>query len=290
MGKLLKILKEHTPTAIGVCLILGGSISAGSILYGHYKSEAEKNKLLSKGYAGGNQSVIITAPSLDSFTSDNEFVSEEEVLEIPELNEDMQVTPIKDGTQILEIPDLDIKVPILEGTSYDTLAVAAGHFKDTGKMGQDNYCIAGHSSSSYACIFDNLHNVKMDIPVYLHDGKGNKYTYRVTDWRTVQPADTWVVNSYGDTRCTIITCDDRGKSRLVVTAIMMTDEEHELYLREQAIQKRLELTDLSYMYSELGISRYLDTMTTPKDKRYGIYGDAFGGKLSEGYVIVQRRS
>ena len=46
---------------------------------------------------------------------------------------------------VLEIPSLNIKVPVLEGTDSKTLAVAAGHFPGTGELGQGNYCIAGHN-------------------------------------------------------------------------------------------------------------------------------------------------
>ncbi|WP_317336662.1 sortase domain-bontaining protein [uncultured Ruminococcus sp.] len=50
---------------------------------------------------------------------------------------------------VIEIPDLNIKAPVLEGTGNDTLSIAAGHFTDTGEVGSGNYCIAGHSSTIY---------------------------------------------------------------------------------------------------------------------------------------------
>lgn len=288
-----KKIVNYTVPAIGVCCVIGGIISVGAALTSHYKSEAERDDLLLGASKGETVMTAPTSTTNKSASSPVEGVEGEEVtisgelLEegIAELDGDQEVAEITEGTQVLEIPDLDIRVPILEGTSYEVLKVAAGHFKGTGKMGSGNYCIAGHSVSSYACIFDNLHKVKMDIPVYLYNKKGKKFTYWVTDWKTVQPSDTWVINGYGDDRCTLITCDDKGKTRLVVTALKMTDEEHEKYLREKEMDKRLEVKDLSYEYANLGISEYINALGKPVDKRYGIYGDAFTERKSEGSVL-----
>ena len=41
-----------------------------------------------------------------------------------------------------EIPSLNIKVPVLEGTDSKSLQVSAGHFEGTGLPGHGNYCIA----------------------------------------------------------------------------------------------------------------------------------------------------
>lgn len=64
---------------------------------------------------------------------------------------------------ILEIPDLNIKVPVMDGTDKETLSVAAGHFPDTGEVGSGNYCIAGHNSTIYAEIFNDLDEIETGI-------------------------------------------------------------------------------------------------------------------------------
>ncbi len=53
---------------------------------------------------------------------------------------------------VLEIPDLSIKAPILEGTDNEVLSKAAGHFPDTGALGDGNYCLAGTVSLSSAAV------------------------------------------------------------------------------------------------------------------------------------------
>ena len=273
-------------SVLGVTLIIGGFISVANVLTDHFKSENDRDDLMTGAITASDvnaEEYVITAPVqkteiVEKVDTDGDLLEDGVVA----LDGDQKIAEIKEGSQILDIPELGIKTPILEGTSYDVLKVAVGHFKGTGKMGEGNYCLAGHSISSYACIFDNLHNVKEDIAVNLYDGKGNKYTYYVTSWEVVQPSDTWVIDGYGDNRCTLITCEDKGKTRLVVTAMLMSDEEHELYLKQKAETKRLKVLNLSTEYTDLGISAYIDTLGIPQEKRYGLWGDAYKGKESYG--------
>lgn len=119
---------------------------------------------------------------------------------------------------VLEIPTLDIKAPVLEGTDNDVLSVAAGHFPDTGAVGSGNYCLAGHNSTIYACIFNRLDEAECGTRLYLYDNDENRtcYTYEVTEMKIVEPEDTGVLADYGDHRLTLITCTDDGTQRQVV--------------------------------------------------------------------------
>ena len=124
-----------------------------------------------------------------------------------------------------EIPRLDIKVPVLEGTDQKSLQVSAGHFEGTGALGHGNYCICGHNSTIYAEIFNDLDQIKIGDEMYLIDTDENRtrYTYIVTDYRTVEPSDTWVLNDFGDDRITVISCTDDGKLRQVVVGILKNE-------------------------------------------------------------------
>lgn len=122
---------------------------------------------------------------------------------------------------ILEIPALNIKVPVLEGTDNKALAVAAGHFPHTGAVGTGNYCLAGHNSTIYAEIFNELDNIKIGEKILLINNNSDKtvYTYIVSEYRIVSPQTTEILNDYGDDRITIITCTDDGNNRQVVVGI-----------------------------------------------------------------------
>jgi sortase A len=117
-----------------------------------------------------------------------------------------------------EIPRLGIKVPVLEGTGQKALQVSAGHFEGTGALGSGNYCIAGHNSTVYAEIFNDLDQISIGDEMFLVDidPDHTRYTYVVTEYMTVEPDDTWVLGDFGDDRLTVISCTDDGKQRQVV--------------------------------------------------------------------------
>ncbi|NLT08106.1 MAG: class D sortase [Ruminococcus sp.] len=117
---------------------------------------------------------------------------------------------------VIEIADLNIKAPVLEGTDNETLSKAAGHFAGTGDFGKGNYCIAGHSSTIYKEYFNNLKDAESGMKIYLYDKDKKRYTYIVKDKFIVEPDETWVLRDFGDDRITIITCTDSGEQRQVV--------------------------------------------------------------------------
>lgn len=119
---------------------------------------------------------------------------------------------------IFEIPSLDIKVPVMEGTEQEILSVAAGHFEGTGSLGHGNYCLAGHNSTVYAEIFNDLDQIQIGDEMCLidTDEKRTKYTYIVTEYNIVDPYAVEVLSDYGDDRLTVISCTDDGQYRQVV--------------------------------------------------------------------------
>ena len=119
---------------------------------------------------------------------------------------------------ILEIPNLNIKVPVMDGTDKETLSVAAGLFEGTGSVGKGNYCIAGHNSTIYAEIFNELDQIQIGDEVYLIDNDNNrtKYIYVVSEYNIVNPQSISVLDNFGDDRLTVITCTDDGRNRQVV--------------------------------------------------------------------------
>lgn len=116
----------------------------------------------------------------------------------------------------IEISDLNIKAPVLEGTGNDILSKACGHFPGTGQLGDGNYCIAAHSSTLYKEYFNNLKNAENGMKIKLYDVQKHCYTYMVTDLFIVAPDETWILGDFGDDRVTLVTCTDDGTQRRVV--------------------------------------------------------------------------
>ena len=123
---------------------------------------------------------------------------------------------------IFEIPRMNIKVPVLEGTDSKALQVSAGHFEGTGALGKGNYCIAGHNSTIYAEIFNDLDQIQIGDEMFLVDvdEKRTRYCYIVTEYKIVEPKQVEVLNDYGDNRLTVISCTDDGTMRQVVIGIL----------------------------------------------------------------------
>ena len=117
---------------------------------------------------------------------------------------------------VVELPELDIKAPVLEGTDDDTLSIAAGHFNGTGTVGEGNFCIAAHSSRIYREYFNNLKKAEQGDEIRLYRKDKTYVSYYVTESFIVEPDETWILDDFGDCRITLITCTDDGSQRLVV--------------------------------------------------------------------------
>ena len=138
------------------------------------------------------------------------------------ISRELYLRKLLDNNINFEIPRLNIQVPVLEGTDSKALQVSAGHFEGTGALGKGNYCIAGHNSTIYAEIFNDLDQVQIGDEMYLVDNDANRtrYLYIVTEYKTVEPNQTDVLNDYGDNRLTVISCTDDGIQRQVVVGIL----------------------------------------------------------------------
>lgn len=164
-----------------------------------------------------------------------------------------QKVEIKEGVSQISIPKLNILAPIVEGTDSYSLSVSAGHFKDTAKMGErGNYCIAGHSSSIYNCIFNDIHNINILEPMYFTNSVGKTFTYYVTEKFVVEPTEIEVLKqNTSDKICTIVTCTDNGERRYIIRGKMLSKKKLEelrnslgLNLDEKYLEK---LEEIGYM-------------------------------------------
>ena len=99
---------------------------------------------------------------------------------------------------VFEIPDLKIRTPVLEGTDNETLKYSAGHFLNTGNLGKGNYCITGHSSTIYACVFDNLKYAETGMKMFLYSKDKVCYPYIVTEKKIISQEDTYILNYYDE--------------------------------------------------------------------------------------------
>lgn len=120
---------------------------------------------------------------------------------------------------ILEIKDIELKLPVVQGVSSDNLEVGAGHISGTDAPGQiGNFVLAAHRSYSYGRLFNRLGQLNVGNEVLIRTAEAG-YTYTIYEIKTVEPSDLSVLNrNKKDKVLTLITCTEDGSQRIVVHA------------------------------------------------------------------------
>lgn len=123
----------------------------------------------------------------------------------------------------IEIPSIDIELPILDGANMENLDIAVGRLKGTGVIGKNgNMALAAHRSYKYGKLFNRLDEVEVGDGLQIDTG-GNTYEYEVKDTFRVVPTDLSVLKDTNqESIVTLITCDPihNPTHRLIVQAEM----------------------------------------------------------------------
>lgn len=124
----------------------------------------------------------------------------------------------KNAIAILSVPSVDIKYPVVKGTTASILKKSLGYFENTALPGQKgNFAVAGHRNSSYAKYFNRLDEVKPGDEIIV-ETRDKTYTYIVDKSFKIHESDTEVLEQSSDARITLITCTNgyKPKYRIVV--------------------------------------------------------------------------
>lgn len=123
----------------------------------------------------------------------------------------------------LQIPSIDLDLPIYHGTSDETLLRGLGHLEGTslpvGGVGTRSV-ITGHRGLAGSKLFTDLNKVKKGDLIYVQV-LGQVLRYRVNDYRIIEPTDTEAIRPNIDKdQITLITCTPLGinTQRILVTA------------------------------------------------------------------------
>lgn len=119
---------------------------------------------------------------------------------------------------ILRLDRLGIKVSVAEGIDKNVLRISAGHFPNSAMPGQGNFAIAGHSSLIYTCLFNDMHKAVVGDTIIV-ETKDKAYKYLVSDIKTVDPEDMFVVQDTRESVITIVTCTNSGQNRLIIRGV-----------------------------------------------------------------------
>ena len=111
----------------------------------------------------------------------------------------------------ISIPELELNLPILKGTTNTNLLYGAATMKEQ-VMGEGNYSLASHNvfsgSGAEDMLFSPIVRAKEGMTIYITD-KEYVYSYRIESVFVVDPTAVHVIeDSEGDKIITLVTCTD----------------------------------------------------------------------------------
>lgn len=153
-------------------------------------------------------------------TSDpKDFIGADGETEIPDyiLDPNMEIPVLEvDGNRYigyLEIPVLELTLPVLEKWSYPNLKVSACRY--TGSPYRDNMVVAAHNYTQH---FGRLDRLRDGDEVRFTDVDGNVFVYAVLDQEQIEGSDILTMVK-GVWDLTLFTCTLSGQSRQTVRCI-----------------------------------------------------------------------
>ena len=131
---------------------------------------------------------------------------------------------------ILDIPKIQVMLPVYEGTSEEVLQKGVGHMEVSSPLGggEGTHCLlAGHRGLPEATLFARLGELREGDTFYVEVMK-QRYTYQVCEIRVVRPEETEGLGICKDRDLvSLITCTPYGINthRLIVTGERMEEKE-----------------------------------------------------------------
>lgn len=142
----------------------------------------------------------------------------------------------------IEIPKINVNLPIYHGTENDSLERGIGHLLGSSLPvgGEHTHTIlSGHSGMATQKMFTDLEQLALGDVFYLRV-LDETLAYQVTEINTVLPHDTSLLGIVsGEDLCTLVTCTPYGVNthRLLVRGSRIPYEEAELVEMEAAQEK-----------------------------------------------------
>ena len=118
----------------------------------------------------------------------------------------------------IEIPKINLKADIAEGTTTEVMDAYVGHFEDTSKN-KGNIGLAAHNRGYKVNYFQNLKNLKEgDEIIYTYKKQQRKY--EVKTLKIIKDTDWTMLEKTEDNRITLITCvENQPEYRRCVQAV-----------------------------------------------------------------------
>lgn len=252
---------------LGIIMCVTGALVVGTAIFLHFNAESELMGELSSRVMYTSES----SENSEEATQDDES----SLLGSPEfspVDADMEVAEITTFQNVLEVPSCDIQVPLIEGVDSAALRKGAGHFTETANIGEEgNACYAGHYSTIYNCIFNNLPNVKLYDEIIGYNAKGEKTIYYVISKYVTTPDNISVLTQYEDTKdLTLVTCSENGTRRLIIQCRALDKEALDQFRRESEREKRESLYSLADGIGTINVTNFMVNKDKPVNMNYNL--------------------
>lgn len=104
----------------------------------------------------------------------------------------------------IEIPKINLKAQIKEGTDPENLNKYVGHFEES-QYTKGNICLAAHNRGYKVNYFKNLKTLEKGDEI-IYKFKNVKLTYKVTENKIIKDTDIEVIENTKENIITLITC------------------------------------------------------------------------------------
>ena len=118
---------------------------------------------------------------------------------------------------IIEIPVIDLKYPILEQTTDETMKVSISKYWGREINSYGNVSLAGHNNKITLTMFGKNKDLKNGDIIYLTDLKGKRIEYKIYDTFITDPDDVSILRTTDESvrEVTLITCTNGRANRLI---------------------------------------------------------------------------
>jgi len=182
--------------SLGLIMLLGALVLTGYNLADEKRAEREAAEVIVKMEAGQSaQATPVSAPKYKFYAD----------MEMPTVEIEGRFYI---GT--LEIPEFELKLPVLEEWNYPNLRVAPCRY--TGSVYNDDMILAAHN---YGAFFGRLQNLEPGDEVIFTDADGNSFSYEAVFMETLAPTEVEVMKS-DQWDLTLFTCTYDLRNRVAV--------------------------------------------------------------------------
>ena len=250
-------MKKYLPTILIIIVFLTGiAVFLYPTVSNYLYEKNSSNAITEHSEKLSTLSPEIIAQEKEAVTRYNKSLFENAVVLTDPFDPDAY--PITDGeyTELLalddvmayiELPAINVYLPVYHGTSEQTLLIGAGHLENTSLPagGKTTHAVlSAHCGLPSARLFTDLHLLKEGSLFRIHV-LDETLTYQVYEIETVNPDDSSsLFIKEGEDIATLITCTPYGKNthRLLVHGKRI-EENEDTFIEEPKIEKKMTWED-----------------------------------------------